>query len=96
MLTERLDQDAEEVSEDAAAAMLTFCVCQSLYWSAKCCLFETCCTILCQDPVNLQERAGETKEGLEGSTLEVGLLLAPRSTTAFVQERPAHGAMSFD
>ena len=70
-LVERLDRDAEELAEDAASAMWTFACVKACTGVRSVALFETCCTILCQDPIDLRERALETKEGLDGSNFEV-------------------------
>lgn len=70
-LVERLDQDAEELAEDAAAAMWTFACVKACTGVRSVPLFDACCTILCQNPVDLRERAKEEREGLDGSTFDV-------------------------
>ena len=70
-LVERLDQDAEELAQDAAAAMWTFACVKACTGVRSVPLFETCCTILCQNPVDLREHAREDKEGLDGSNFQV-------------------------
>lgn len=70
-LVERLDKDAEELAQDAAAAMWTFACVKACTGVRSVPLFETCCTILCQNPVDLREHVREDKEGLDGSNFQV-------------------------
>lgn len=53
----RLDEVAEELAEDAAAAMWTFACVKACTEMRSIPLFETCCSILCQDPVDMRSRA---------------------------------------
>lgn len=70
-LVERLNQDAEELAEDAASAMWAFACVKACTGVRSVALFETCCTILCQSPDDLRERAAKEKDGLDGSSFEV-------------------------
>lgn len=58
----RLDELAEEKAEDAAAAMWTFACVRACTGMRSDPLIETCCSILCQDPVDLRRRAQEANE----------------------------------
>jgi hypothetical protein len=69
-LVERLDQDAEELAEDAASAMWAFACVKACTGIRSVPLFEACCSILCQNPDELRERAQAAKEGLDGSNFE--------------------------
>jgi hypothetical protein len=53
----RLDEVSEELAEDAAAAMWTFACVKACTGMRSIPLFETCCSILCQDPVDMRSRA---------------------------------------
>jgi hypothetical protein len=70
-LSQRLDQDAEELAKDSACTMWTFACVKACTGVRSVSLFETCCSILCQDLVDLRERAKIEKEGLDGSAFEV-------------------------
>ena len=70
-LLQRLDQDAEELAKDSASAMWTFACVKACTGVRSVSLFETCCSILCQDPVDLRERARVEKDGLDGSAFDV-------------------------
>ena len=61
-LEDLVDELAEEKAEDAAAAMWTFACVRACTGMRSDPLFETCCSILCQDPVDLRRRAQETNE----------------------------------
>lgn len=70
-IDERMNELAQELAEDTASAMWTFaCVraCTGLYSVP---LFETCCSILCQDPFDLRRRAQEVAAD-GNSTTSVG------------------------
>lgn len=59
---ERMDELAEELAEDAASAMWTFACVRACTGLRSVPLFETCCSILCQDPVEMRRRAQENDE----------------------------------
>lgn len=61
-LEQRVDELAEEKAEDAAAAMWTFACVRACTGMRSDPLFETCCSILCQDPVDLRKRVQEANE----------------------------------
>lgn len=54
---EVLDDLAEELAEDAATAMWTFACVKACTGMRSVPLFETCSSILCQDPVDMRKRA---------------------------------------
>ena len=54
---EILDDLAEELAEDAATAMWTFACAKACTGVQFVPLFETCSSILCQDPVDMRKRA---------------------------------------
>jgi len=56
---ERLNEMAEELAEDAASAMWTFGCVRACTGITSAPLFEACCSILCQDPLDLRRRAQE-------------------------------------
>eukprot|EP00536_Pseudo-nitzschia_multiseries_P000582 jgi/Psemu1/62719/estExt_Genemark1.C_70144 len=58
---ERLNELAEELSEDAASAMWAFGCVKACTGLKSVPLFEACCSILCQDPVDLRRRAQEAE-----------------------------------
>jgi len=58
---ERLNELAEELAEDAALAMWTFGCVKACTGMKSTPLFEACCSILCQDPVDLRRRAQEAE-----------------------------------
>ena len=67
---ERLNELAEELAEDAASAMWTFACVKACTGMRSSSLFEACCSILCQDPVELRKRAqDEYQEGFENSMI---------------------------
>ena len=70
-LTQRFNRDAEALAEDAAAAMWTFACVKACTGLRSVPLFETCCSILCQDPTDLRLRAQEKKSGFDDSNFEV-------------------------
>jgi hypothetical protein len=74
-LIERLDQDADELAEDAASAMWVFACVKACTGIRSIPLFEACCSILCQNPDELRERAQAAKEGLDGSNFEANDVL---------------------
>jgi hypothetical protein len=55
----RLDELAEELAEDAVYAMWTFACVRACTGLRSVPLFEVCCSILCQDPVDMRRRAQE-------------------------------------
>jgi hypothetical protein len=59
---ERLNELAEELAEDAASAMWTFACVRACTGLRSVPLFETCCSILCQNPVEMRRRAQENDE----------------------------------
>jgi hypothetical protein len=59
---ERMNELAEELAEDAASAMWTFAYVRACTGLRSAPLFETCCSILCQDPVEMRRRAQEDDE----------------------------------
>lgn len=59
---ERMNELAEELAEDAASAMWTFACVRACTGLRSVPLFETCCSILCQDPVEMRRRAQENEE----------------------------------
>ena len=54
---QRVDELAEELAEDSAAAMWAFACVRACTGMRSAALFETCCSILCQDPVDMRKRA---------------------------------------
>jgi hypothetical protein len=54
---ERIDDLAEELAEDAATAMWTFACAKACTGMRSIPLFEACSSILCQNPVEMRERA---------------------------------------
>jgi hypothetical protein len=58
---ERLNELAEELAEDAASAMWAFGCVKACTGIKSVPLFEACCSILCQDPVDLRRRAQEAE-----------------------------------
>jgi hypothetical protein len=74
-LIERLDQDADELAADAASAMWVFACVKACTGIRSIPLFEACCSILCQNPDELRERAQAAKEGLDGSNFEANDVL---------------------
>jgi hypothetical protein len=56
---ERLNEMAEELAEDAASAMWAFGCVRACTGITSGPLFEACCSILCQDPIDLRRRAQE-------------------------------------
>eukprot|EP00980_Cylindrotheca_fusiformis_P007971 scaffold1697_cov120-Cylindrotheca_fusiformis.AAC.53 len=53
----RLNEVAEELAEDAATAMWTFAGVKACTGMRSVPLFEACCSILCQDPIDMRSRA---------------------------------------
>jgi hypothetical protein len=70
-LTKRFNRDAEALAEDAAAAMWTFACVKACTGLRSVPLFETCCSILCQNPTDLRLRAQENKTGFDDANFEV-------------------------
>ncbi len=58
-IEERINELAHELAEDAASAMWTFACVKAYTGLRSVALFETCCSILCQNPVDLRRRAQE-------------------------------------
>ena len=58
---ERLNEMAEELAEDAASAMWAFGCVRACTGITSAPLFEACCSILCQDPIDLRRRAQEAE-----------------------------------
>lgn len=56
---ERMEELAEELAEDAVSAMWTFACVKACTGMRSVPLFETCCSILCQNPVEMRRRAQE-------------------------------------
>ena len=67
---ERMNELAEELAEDAASAMWAFACVKACTGLRSVPLFETCCSILCQDPVDLRRRAQEIDD--ENGSKNVG------------------------
>ena len=65
---DRLEDLAEELAEDAAAAMWAFACVRACTGLRSDPLFETCCSILCRNPVELRKQALKKDEG---SAMEV-------------------------
>ncbi|CAB9503823.1 expressed unknown protein [Seminavis robusta] len=59
---QRVDEMAEELAEDSAAAMWAFACVRACTGMRSAPLFETCCAILCQDPVDMRKRAQAKNE----------------------------------
>ena len=96
-LIERLNQDAEELAEDAASAMWVFACVKACTGIRSVPLFEACCSILCQNPDELRERAQAAKEGLDGSNFEVNDVLerlARSENDDSLDEAAAHAVSS--
>lgn len=70
-MAERFDRDAEILAEDAAAAMWTFACVKACTGIRSVALFETCCSILCQNPTELRIRAQLKKTGFDDANFEV-------------------------
>jgi hypothetical protein len=85
---QRLDELAEELAEDAASAMWTFACVRACTGMRSAPLFETCCSILCQDPVDLRRRAQEAEIGTEQSTVGINDVVdrLARSEAEIVEE----------
>ncbi len=60
-IDERMNELAEELAEDAASAMWAFGCVKACTGMKSVPLFEACCSILCQDPVDLRRRAQEAE-----------------------------------
>jgi hypothetical protein len=60
-IEERLNELAEELAEDAASAMWAFGCVKACTGLKSAPLFEACCSILCQDPLDLRRRAQEAE-----------------------------------
>ncbi len=60
-IDERLNELAEELAEDAASAMWAFGCVKACTGMKSVPLFEACCSILCQDPVDLRRRAQQAE-----------------------------------
>ena len=60
----RLDELAEELAEDAVCAMWAFGCVKACTGMRSAPLFETCCSLLCQDPVDLRKRAQQEENSL--------------------------------
>jgi hypothetical protein len=56
---ERLNEVSEELAKDAATAMWAFACVRACTGMRSPPLFEACCSLLCQDPVDLRRRAQE-------------------------------------
>jgi hypothetical protein len=52
---EGLDQDAEDLAEDPASAVCVFACDKDCTGIRSVPLFEACCSIICQNPNELQE-----------------------------------------
>ena len=68
---ERLYELSEELAEDAATAMWTFACVRACTGMRSAPLFETCCSILCQDPFEIRKQAQEAQLSTEQSTIGV-------------------------
>jgi hypothetical protein len=69
---ERLNELAEELAEDAASAMWAFGCVKACTGMKSVPLFEACCSILCQDPVDLRRRAQEAEYEPEKNLETIG------------------------
>ena len=69
-IEERMNELALELAEDAASALWTFACVRASTGLSSVPLFETCCSILCQDPFDLRRRAQEVAEN--GNAISVG------------------------
>mmetsp|Transcript_19223 Transcript_19223/g.47869 ORF Transcript_19223/g.47869 Transcript_19223/m.47869 type:complete len:1517 (-) Transcript_19223:49-4599(-) len=69
---ERLNELAEELAEDAASAMWAFGCVKACTGMKSVPLFEACCSILCQDPVDLRRRAQEAEYEPEKNEEAIG------------------------
>jgi hypothetical protein len=54
---ERLNELAEELAEDAVSCMWAFACVRACTGQTSVALFETCCSILCKDPIAMRKRA---------------------------------------
>jgi hypothetical protein len=66
---DRLDEVAEELAEDAGATMWAFACVKACTGMQSSPLFEACCSILCQDPVEMRKRAQEADRVSENSSI---------------------------
>ena len=71
-IDERLNELAEELAEDAASAMWAFGCVKACTGMKSVPLFEACCSILCQDPVDLRRRAQEAEYEPENNHDTIG------------------------
>ena len=69
---ERLDELAEELAEDAVSAMWAFACVKACTGMRSVPLFETCCSILCQDPVDMRRRAQQEGVNYENGNPSIG------------------------
>ena len=69
-IEERMNELALELAEDAASALWTFACVRASTGLSSLPLFETCCSILCQDPFDLRKRAQEVADN--GNAISVG------------------------
>jgi len=69
-IEERMEELSDEIAQDAASAMWAFACARVCTGQRFAPLFEVCCSILCQNPVELRKRAQEAEAKL--STAEVG------------------------
>lgn len=60
----RLNELAEELAEDAVCAMWAFGCVKACTGMRSPPLFETCCSLLCKDPVEMRKRAQDEERGL--------------------------------
>ena len=67
---DRLSDVSEELAEDAASSMWAFACLKALTGIKRLQLFETSCSILCQDPIDLRRRAQEVDD--EGRVSNIG------------------------
>jgi hypothetical protein len=66
---DRLDEVAEELAEDASSTMWAFACVKACTGMQSSPLFEACCSILCQDPVEMRKRAQEADRDSENSAI---------------------------
>jgi len=71
-IDKRLNELAEELAEDAASAMWAFGCVKACTGMKSVPLFEACCSILCQDPVDLRRRAQEAEYEPEKNQESIG------------------------
>jgi hypothetical protein len=68
---DRLYEVAEELAEDAGSTMWAFACVKACTGMQSSPLFEACCSILCQDPVEMRKRAQEADRDSDDSAIGI-------------------------